>query len=298
MGEPHPIPRTFLGLPTCPYRDARVEVLPVGFEATTTFISGTRGAPDAILDASRQVETYDPELGLDLAEAPIHTADAVAPDLSSPQAMTERLAAVAKRLYGDGKWVLALGGEHSITLGLVRGAESRHGRMSVLQIDAHLDLRNEWDGTPWSHACVMRRIVEAGHHVVSVGARNACREEIEFAEARGLPIFWARDGLGPAVVRRIAEALHGPVYVTVDTDGLDPSVFRTTGTPEPGGLGWWETMRLLKEIFSRHTVVGADVVELVVSGDTASEFAAARLAAQLTALALGTSGPADTDSAG
>jgi agmatinase len=288
MDEPELIPPNFLGLRAeiSAYAKARVVVLPVPFEATTSYGAGTRGGPDAILAASRQVETFDPETGRDLADAPIHTHPSVAPALGSPDAMTDRLAAVAGRLYADGKWVLALGGEHAITLGLVRAAAKKHGRLSVLQIDAHLDLRDTWEGTPHSHACVMRRIVEDGHRTVHVGIRNACREEIEFAEAHGLPIFWARQYAGKEVLLDAADVLEGPVYVTVDVDGLDPGVIRTTGTPEPGGLGWWETMRLLERVFSKHRVVGADVVELSAQGDAASDFAAARLAARLAALAL------------
>jgi len=288
MDEPELIPPNFLGLPaeTSAYAKARVVVLPVPFEATTSYGAGTRGGPDAILAASRQVETFDADLGCDLADAPIHTHPPVAPALGSPDAMTDRLTAVAGRLYADGKWVLALGGEHSITLGLVRAAAKKHGRLSVLQIDAHLDLRDSWEGTPYSHACVMRRIVEDGHRTVHVGIRNACREEIQFAEAHGLPIFWARQVVGSEALFDAADALEGPVYVTVDVDGLDPGVIRTTGTPEPGGLGWWETMRLLERVFAKHRVVGADVVELSAQGDAASDFAAARLAAKLAALAL------------
>jgi len=288
MDEPELIPPNFLGLPaeTSAYAKARVVVLPVPFEATTSYGTGTRGGPDAILAASRQIETFDADLGCDLADAPIHTHPSVAPALSSPDAMTDRLAAVAGRLYADGKWVLALGGEHSITLGLVRAAAKKHGRLSILQIDAHLDLRDSWEGTPYSHACVMRRIVEDGHRTVHVGIRSACPQEIRFAEAHGLPIFWANKFAGSDALLEAADALEGPVYVTVDVDGLDPGVIRTTGTPEPGGLGWWETMRLLERVFSKHRVVGADVVELSAQGDAASDFAAARLAAKLAALAL------------
>jgi len=288
MDEPELIPPNFLGLPaeTAAYDKARVVVLPVPFEATTSYGTGTRGGPDAILAASRQVETFDADLGCDLADAPIHTHPSVAPALASPDAMTDRLAAVAGRLYADGKWVLALGGEHSITLGLVRAAAKKHGRLSVLQIDAHLDLRDAWEGTPYSHACVMRRIVEDGHRTVHVGIRSACHQEIQFAEAHGLPIFWASKFVGSDALLEAADALEDPVYISVDVDGLDPGVIRTTGTPEPGGLGWWETMRLLECVFSKHRVVGADVVELSALGDAASDFAAARLAARLAALAL------------
>jgi len=288
MDEPELIPPNFLGLAAAAsaYESARVVVLPVPFEATTSYGAGTRGGPDAILLASRQVETFDPETGRDLADAPIHTGALVAPDFSSPDAMTRRLQRIAGKMAADGKWVLALGGEHSITLGLVRAAAQKHKRLSVLQIDAHLDLRDAYEGSPYSHACVMRRIVEDGHRTVHVGIRNACREEVEFAHAHDLPIFWARQVAGKEDLLEAADALEGPVYVSVDVDGLDPGVIRTTGTPEPGGLGWWETMRLLERVFANHTVVGADVVELSALGDAASDFAAARLTAKLASLAL------------
>jgi len=179
-------------------------------------------------------------------------------------------------------------------LGLVRAAADRHGPLSILQIDAHLDLRAEFEGTPYSHASVMRRCVEDGHRTVHVGIRNACREEVEFARRKSLPIFWARQcaahhgesAAGDDWIEKAVAALRSPVYVSVDVDGLDPSIIRTTGTPEPGGLGWWPTLALIDSIFQHHTVVGADVVELVAGGDPASDFAAARLAAKLAALAI------------
>jgi len=289
MGEFELIPHTFLGLAAdvSGYETSRLVVLPIGFESTTTYGTGTRAGPDAILAASRQIEPYDADLDVDLAVAPIHTHAAVAPDLAGPSAMTERIQRVAGRLVADGKWVLGLGGEHSVTLGLVRAAAARHGRLSVLQIDAHADLRAVWEGTPYSHACVMRRVAEDGHRTVHVGIRNASREEVDFARSGGRPIFWARDcAASDAWIDQAVAALEGPVYLTVDVDGLDPSVIRTTGTPEPGGLGWWATLRLLDRLFAGRRVVGADLVELVSAGDAASDFAAARLAARIAALAL------------
>ena len=283
------VPLNFLGLParSSGYDDARLVVLPIGFEATTTYGAGTRTGPDALLAASRQVETYDPELGVDLARAPIHTMAHLAPALESPGAMTDRIRGVASRLAADSKWVLGLGGEHSVTFGLVQAAAARHGPLSILQIDAHLDLRDEFEGTPFSHASVMRRCVEDGNRTVHVGIRNACREEVQFARRRKLPIFWGRAcAASDAWIPKAVAALRSPVYLSVDVDGLDPSVIRTTGTPEPGGLSWWQTMKLLETLFKRRRVVGADVVELVGAGDTASDFAAARLAARIAALAL------------
>jgi len=283
------VPLNFLGLSAdvSAYETARLVILPIGFEATTSYGTGTRGGPEAILAASRQVEAYDTDLDADLARAPIHTAGSVAPDLSSPGAMTDRIGRVAGRLAADGKWVLGLGGEHSVSLGLVRAAAARHGPLSVLHVDAHLDLHDKFGGTPFSHACVMRRIVEDGNRTVHVGIRSAARQEVEFARRENLPIFWARSSAaGGQWIAEAVKALRSPVYVSFDVDGLDPSVIRTTGTPEPGGLAWWDAVCLLEEVFRRHEVVGADVVELAAGGDAASDFAAARLAAKLAALAL------------
>ena len=289
MSESDFVPYNFLGIPaeTSAYDAARLVILPIGFEATTTYGTGTRTGPEALITASRQVETYDPDLDVDLAEAPIHTMDPVAPDHSSPGAMTERIGRVAGRATGDGKWVLGLGGEHSVSLGLVRACAEKHGRLSILHIDAHLDLWNTYQGTPHSHACVMRRCVEDGHRTVHVGIRNAAREEVEFAAAKKLPIFWGRQcAAADRWVARVVAALRSPVYISFDVDGLDPGIIRTTGTPEPGGLAWWPTMRLMEQVFKRHKVVGADVVELSAGGDPASDFAAARLAVKIAALAL------------
>ena len=289
MSGPDSVPFNFLGIPAekSSYDAARVVVLPIGFEATTSYGTGTRGGPEAIIAASRKVESYDPDLGVDLAEAPIHTADPVAPNLSSPGAMTERIARVAGRASADGKWVLGLGGEHSVSLGLVRACAKRHGRLSILHLDAHLDLWSKYEGTPYSHACAMRQCVEDGHRTVHVGIRTAGREEIEFAAKKKLPIFWARQcGAADRWVSRVVATLRSPVYISFDVDGLDPGIIRTTGTPEPGGLEWWPTMRLLEQVFKRHKVVGADVVELSAGGDPASDFAAARLAVKIASLAL------------
>ena len=224
---------------------------------------------------------------MDLAQAPLHTLAPLAQARRSPAAMVDRIHRTAGRCVKDGKWVLGLGGEHSVTLGLVRAAAEKHGRLSILHVDAHADLRSDFGGTPYSHASVMRRCVEDGHRTVHVGIRNACREEVEFARRKKLPIFWGRQcAAGPGWISKVVAALRSPVYLSVDVDGLDPGIIRTTGTPEPGGLAWWPTMRLLEEVFRRHTVVGADVVELLAAGDPASDFAAAKLAAKIAALAI------------
>ncbi len=290
MTDPERLGISFLGLP--PERTALdgadAVVLPIPFEMTTSYGGGTRNGPAAILAASPQVELFDHEMELDLAEARIHTAPALAPDLSAPGAMVEIIAREAARLGEGGRWVVGLGGEHTVTAGLVRAAAEKAGRpLAVLQLDAHLDLRATWDRTPWSHACVMRRILEEGHRTAHVGIRNAAREELDLVRERDLPVFWARScHTSRGWIDDAVDSLDGPVYLSLDVDGLDPAVIRGTGTPEPGGLGWWQVMDLLDCLFDRKEVVAADVVELAAPGDVAGEFAAARLVAKLIALHL------------
>jgi agmatinase len=289
MDEPVTIPQNFLGLPepAAARRGARVVVLPIPFEATVSYGTGTRDGPAAILAASRQVETFDPASGQDLAEARIHTASPLAPDLSAPGAMDRRIRDAAAGLLAEGAFLLALGGEHSITAPLVEAVAAHHADVSVLHVDAHLDLRAAFDGTPYSHASVMRRVVEAGHRTVHVGIRSACPEEAALARDRGLPVFWGRrcaedDGW----IAEAVDALGPTVYLSLDLDGLDPSVIRAVGTPEPGGLTWWQAVALVDRVFAERRVVAADVVELAPSGDRASDFAAARLAVRVAGLAL------------
>jgi agmatinase len=281
----HTIPHNFLGLPT-PYGDyakAKYAVLPVPYDSTTSFQVGTRNAPQAIINASKQVELFDDETEAEAYKAGIVTLDAVAPNMAGPDQMCADIFAAAKKPVRDGKFLLALGGEHSITSALVRAVMTRHRKLSVLQIDAHLDLRDEWEGTPYSHASVMRRVLDLGASVVPVGIRNISVDEHRFLKKSGpSPVTARQCHMEDNWVDRVMNALGEVVYVTIDIDGFDPAYAPGTGTPEPGGLDWYQVTGLLRLVAAERNVVAADIVEVLpIPGQAVTEFLAARLAYKL-----------------
>ncbi|MFA6034911.1 MAG: agmatinase [Myxococcota bacterium] len=278
------MPDNFMGLPAelSSYRKARVVVLPVPYDATLSYRPGSRLGPRAIIEASRNVETFDLELKADFTGVGIHTLDELEPDMRGPRQMVERVKAAVKPLVDDGKFVVMLGGEHSLTEGAVAAYKEKYKNLSVLQIDAHMDLRSEYEGTPYSHACVMRRI----HSIcpfVQVAIRSGCQDEYEFAQKKKLAPFFAHEldseGLWmEEAVGRLTE----DVYITIDLDGLDPAVIPAVGTPEPGGLEWFETLALLRMVCAKRRVVGFDVMELSpLTGSVQGDFAAAKLVYKL-----------------
>lgn len=276
----------FLELPEAVARDpgAPYAVLPIPYERTVSYGRGTARGPAAIIDASIQTEDFDEEL-LEPAGLRVQTLPAVRLDgLAEPEALAAIEAAAAPVMEAR-RFLLGLGGEHTVTLPLVTRAKAAWGCRSVLQIDAHADLRDTYSGTPYSHACVMRRIRDLGLATVHVGIRALSSAEHAYAEAARVPLFRACEiaaARDEAWIDRVVDCLADPVYVTVDVDGLDPSVIPGTGTPEPGGLGWYQTLALLRRVFARRRVVAADVVELApLDGSTISEYTAARLAAKM-----------------
>lgn len=272
----------FLGLPEedTAYESCRGVVVPVPWEATVSYGGGTARGPRAILDASAYVELWDEVLG----EEPwrtggVHTAPEVRPPTGDPSVIVDELERVAARLFADGKFPVFLGGEHSLTTGPVRAARAAFPDVSVLQLDAHADLRDTYHDTPWSHACVMRRVHELGVPAVAVGIRAVSVEEVEFAREHDLPIFWShRIAYGDEWMQTALGALSDDVYITFDVDFFDPSLMPATGTPEPGGGNWHDTMRFLGLVFRERNVVGMDAVELApIEGLHAPDFVAARL---------------------
>jgi agmatinase len=265
-------PRSLFGLEPeyTAYTRARFVVLPVPYEATVTFLPGTRHGPNAILHASEQVELFDEELRDEFHACGIHTLAPLDPGRSDPVVMESLLFETASRVLRDGKFPLALGGEHGITAGLVRAAATVHEKLSVLQIDAHLDLRESYGGTPYSHACVMR-------------IRNIAQEEHEFLQTSGLAPITARECFeSDQWADRAVRALTQTVYVTIDIDGFDPAYAPGTGTPEPGGLDWYQVTSLLRRVAAEKTIIGADIVEVMpIPGQAVTEFLAARLAYKL-----------------
>lgn len=268
---------------------AGVLILPVPWDGTASYGKGTRHGPEAISRASCYVETFDEELGEDVEGLGWHLLPAVECSGAGPEEVVERVHAAASSALerGGGRFLLTLGGEHSVSPGVVRAQAERIPGLSVLHLDAHADLRNEYEGSRHSHACACRRIRELVDVTVSVGIRSLSAPEAALVRAEGVPIWWARDVAGRTDwIGAAVDALGPDVYVTLDLDVLDPSIMPATGTPEPGGLGWREVVALLAETARRRNIVGADLVELApISGFHAPDFLAARLAVRLAALA-------------
>lgn len=280
------------------YHDARVVVLPLPFERTTSFGKGTAEGPAALLEASQYVETYDEELNAEPCEHGIFTLPAFEP--ASPDMATAlgEIEAEAKRHMEAGKFVLSIGGEHSLSAAPVRAAQQCFGDIGVLQLDAHADLRDTYEGTPHSHACVMRRIVDLDIPIAAVGIRALSSPEAALIEQRKVPIIWGHQ-LEDAERRidALLDALPQQVYLTFDIDFFDPSLVPCTGTPEPGGGFWQPTLRLLRRLFERQTVVAMDIVELAPrAAQPSSDFVAAKLAYKcLGYLLQGASSASDAD---
>jgi agmatinase len=277
-------PFTFCGLPQDAHSFARSKaiVLPVPFERTTSYMPGTKNGPREILAASSQVELYDEELGVEIADVGIHTL----PGMESPFADTAEAFAEMRRtaawLAGAGKFFVALGGEHALTSPLVAGVAGHHPGLSVLQIDAHADLRESYMGDPNSHASAMRRTLDYAP-CVQVGIRNLSAPEATAIPSLPTTVFYDWNmRQDPDWMTRVVDALSETVYITIDVDGLDPAVMPATGTPEPGGLSWRELITLMKLVMAKKTVVAADVVELSpIPGFVAPNFLAARLVYKL-----------------
>jgi agmatinase len=294
MSHPWPtaLPHNFGGLEDehAALEPSRFVVLPVPYDFTTTYQPGTRWGPRAILTASQNMELWDEELGATY-RAGIHTLPEVESTAAGPEAMVRRVEEAVGWILDLGKVPVMLGGEHSITGGAVGAAARRFRNLSVLQLDAHADMRDTYLDSPFSHACVMRRVRERVP-AASVGIRSMSEEEAEHLKRHPVPMWSTRQfrALGGRW-DPVLEALTDEVYVTFDLDGLDPAQLPATGTPEPGGLDWYEAVDLLRAVSGRARIVGCDVVELApIAGQVASDFLAARLAYRLMGLALASVG--------
>ncbi len=245
------------------YENARVVVLPVSYEGTVSYGSGTGRGAMAIIDASRNMELYEEETDTEVYQVGIHTLEEFKPR-PTPEQMMSDLYDLSKELVASGKFICMLGGEHSVSAPIIRAHAEKYHDLSVLQIDAHADLRDTYDGTPHSHASIMARVVkDLRIPAVQVGIRSISAEEVRLLDT-GLPtkIYWARDIVGKTDwIESAVDSLTDNVYLTIDIDGLDPSIVPTTGTPEPGGLGWYETLALIKKLAEKKNIVGMDLVE-------------------------------------
>lgn len=280
----------FLGLPedVSAYEDAKVVILPVPYDSTTSYRSGTREGPQAILTASRNVELFDQELGCEPLSQGIHTLPELEPDMRGPKFTIDAVAKVVEALVAEGKFPVMLGGEHSLTTGPIKVLSKKYGKeLSVLQFDAHADLREEFENTPFSHASAMRRVAEMAP-VTQVGIRNISQGEWDFVQKTNHQgIFWAKDLQIPAGkwIPKVVKNLKKKVYITIDLDVFDSSVMPSVGTPEPGGLTWYPVLSLLEEVARTRDIVGFDVVELCpIPGFIGPDFFAAKLVFKLLAM--------------
>lgn len=280
----HVAPLVFGGaLPTRrSFDDAQVVILPVPVDRTTSYVGGTRNGPHEILQASSHMELWDEEVQADVHGVGIFTLPEMELPFGEMEAVVEEIERVAYEIIGRGKFLLTLGGEHSITPPLVSAAARKHKPLSLLQIDAHADMRDAYMGSPYNHACAMRRCVEYAR-ITQVGIRSLSTEEADVLPRLNTRVFYdvsmRRD---PKWIDAVVESLGEAVYVTIDVDGLDPAIMPATGTPEPGGLTWAEITALLRAVAERRRVVAADIVELSpIPGIVAPSFLCAKLAYKL-----------------
>jgi agmatinase len=255
---------------------SRFSIIPVPYDATSSYVSGSDRGPAAILEASANVEIFDHDLEMEPARHGVYTAPAVAPISEDPPAMMERIAQAVRDAVGAGSTPVVLGGEHTVSVGAVRGLASR-GDFFVVSFDAHADLRDSYQGSSLSHACFLRRALEVAGGT-AIGVRSLSAEEWDFAAAQGVRIIYAEELNSKGAASVDLGYIPDTVYISIDIDVLDPSLMPATGTPEPGGLGWYDLIDLLKRVISGRRVVGFDVVELCPQkGNVAPDFTAAKL---------------------
>lgn len=261
--------------------------MPIGYEGTTTYQKGCASGPDAIIEASQQVEMFDEQLTGEFYQAGIYTHPAIDfMEADTPEQAQERIFNAADPLFQAGQCVISLGGEHSITAGLVRAAQRKWPDLCVLHFDAHADLRASYHDSLYNHACVMRRVFDMGVPFVSVGIRSYCRDQHEFITANAIGLIPPRrvyqDLSG--VINEVLGRLGEHVYITFDIDALDPAFAPGTGTPEPGGLNYFDVLAILEQVGRTKTMVGGDMVEVMPLADTQiTEFTAARLVYKMIA---------------
>jgi agmatinase len=274
---------TFLDLKYRPVKEAETVILPIPYEATTSYGGGAREAPEAVLAASRQLENWDEELNLDVsAKMRIATAAPLTPEAAGPQAMLDKIRKTVQPWFGEGKLLVTIGGEHTISLALAQAAQTKYPDMQLVALDAHADFRDRYEGSGLSHACTLRRLYELGRPLTLLGVRAFSEEESNFLfVAPRFNKFSARtlhSAEGWAAALEHLEKIPGPVYLTMDADVLDPGVMPGVGTPEPGGLSYYQVLDIVKTLARRGPIVGVDFVELApIPGQRVSDFTAAKI---------------------
>ena len=276
--------KLIFGINQAPLKKAEIVILPFCYEQGASYGRGSREGPRHLLEASQQIEVLDEETLQNWSLFKIHTLPLFYPPAPPEHAITV-MGAKALDIMQTGKFLLCLGGDHAISIGPIISACQQYDKLSVLQIDAHLDLRDQWNGSRYNHACVMRRIIEkCGCKIVQVGIRAICPEEYAFLKRNKLKPFYAHtiDACDSDWIKDIIDALSENVYVTIDLDGLDPAVIPGTGTPEPGGLTYRQLVHIIKRVGAARTVVAADINELCkIPQSCISEFTAAKIATKI-----------------
>ena len=281
-------PGNFLGYPPNEVEpaSARAVLLPVPYDGTASYRKGARLGPAAILGASRQLEDYDLELDCDPSELGIFTADPVDPGGAGPEAVVDAVQRAVSAWARPGVLVGVLGGEHTVAVGAARAMSTRFDGLSVLFLDAHADMRDEYQGSRYSHACTARRISETCD-LVQVGVRSAEQGEWDWMRSNRVPVVTWPPDRGMDVAAEVLSHLGDTVYVSIDLDVLDTSVMPAVGTPEPGGMQWHELLSLLKTVGRERKIAGFDVTELAPrEGPEASSYTAAKLVYKLIGYAL------------
>ncbi len=278
-------PVTQFGAPDAPFCDpatARVTIIPAPLEYSVCYMKGTARGPQAILDASSQMELYDEELGWCPIEVGVHTRPALDYRGLDHAAALQATGAAAREVLQRGQLPLILGGEHSLSAPPIAATRECFPDLTVVHIDAHGDLRDEYEGSKLSHASIERRVVDMGIPLTEIGIRSFSPEEAAFMKTRpDVAIVWGHQlGRGEATIP--CQRLSKHTYLTIDLDAIDPAEMPAVGTPEPGGLHWYQLLDILRELFRRTTVVAMDVVELCpMEGQTRADFLAARLVYKL-----------------
>ncbi len=244
------------------WKRSKIVVLPVSYDLTTSYKPGTSLGPKAIIDASKHMETYDEETGKEIYKLGIYTAEEIKPVRPDPEEIIKKVEEEVAAILKAKKFPVVLGGEHSVTLGPVRAFKKLSKDFSVLQLDAHRDLRDSFQGSRYSHACIAKRIIELTS-ITQVGIRSLSKEEAGTGY-KNIKTFFMKDIIkNKGWIQEVLDSLDSnKVYVTIDMDAFDPSIMPSVGTPEPGGMGWHETLSLLKRIGRERHVIGFDVVEL------------------------------------
>jgi agmatinase len=265
------IPRRYSG-----EKNAKVVVIPVPYDGTSTWVKGADKGPAALIEASANMELYDIEKGIEFYTCGIFTEKPVT-EKRSPEKMSDAVESIVTKHLKNGKYPALIGGEHSVSIGAIRAMHKKYKKLTVLQLDAHGDTREKYEGSACNHACVMARARELGK-IVQVGIRSLCIEESETID--NSRVFYAHSIYNHNNwIKKAIDLISENVYITIDLDVFDPSVMPSTGTPEPGGMGWYQVLEFLEEVHKHRNVTGFDVVELCPDKrNKAPDFLAAKLA--------------------